>query len=122
MLVHRYDKKNRRCIIILKHFQEAYKFLTQICTDKFTSIQIGGKASPYAVNVLPIVPEEPSVPDLDAVIDPVDSFHQIIIKRYNFHNHTTPASASYILSRCLRQTFPPLLTATCSYSSPFSPF
>ena len=62
--------KDRRCIVNVNHFEEAYKFLTQIRPDKFTSIQVRGKASPYAVNVLPIVPEEPSVSDLNAVINP----------------------------------------------------
>ena len=58
--------KNRRYIVNVNHFQEAYKFLTQIRADKFTSIQIRRKLSSYAVNVLPIVPEEPSVSDPNA--------------------------------------------------------
>src|SRR5438067_4636692 len=122
MLVHRDDMKDGRCIVNVNHLQKAYKFLTQIRADKFTSIQIRGEVAPYAINVLPVVPEEPSVPDLNAVIDPVDSLYQIIVKWYNFHDHTTPACAPHVLSRYLRQTFPPVLKASCRYYSPIIPF
>jgi hypothetical protein len=56
----------------------------------------------YRVNILPVVPEESSVSYHYAIINPVDAFYEIIIKRYNFNDDATPGGTPYILPRHLR--------------------
>jgi hypothetical protein len=121
MLVHRDDVKDRRCMINIDHFQEAYKFLAPIRADKLTSIQIRCEPLSYPVHIFPIVPEQSSVSYQYTIVNPVDAFNEIFIKRYNVHDHATPGSAPYILPRHLREIFPPILEASCRYCSPIVP-
>jgi hypothetical protein len=122
VLVHRDDVKEHRHMVNVHHFHEAYKFLTQIRADKVTSIQIRRELLSYAVNILPVVPEESSVSYQYTIINPVDAFYEILVKRYNFHDQAAPGGAPYILPRHLRQLFPPLLKASCRDCSPIIPF
>ena len=52
----------------------------------------------------------------------MDASYEIVIKRYNFHDHAAPGRAPDILPRLLRQIFPPVLKASCRYCSPIIPF
>ena len=73
MLVHRDNVKERRYVVNVDHFREAYKFLIPIRTDKFTSIQIRREFSSYTVNIFPEMPEGSSVSYWYTIINLMDA-------------------------------------------------
>ena len=122
MLAHRDDVKDRRYVVNVDHFQKANEFFIPVCADKFTSIQVSCEFSFYRFKIFPEVPEKSSVPYRCLIINPVDAFYKIIIKPYNFQDHTTFGRTPYILARLLGELFPPVVKASCRYCSPIIPF
>ena len=122
MLIHRDDVHERRYVVNIDHLYEANKFLIPIRANKITSIQIRREFSPYRVKIFPEMPEKSSVSYTYLIINLVDAFYKIVIKRYNFHDHATLGGTPDILPGHLRQIFPPILKASCRYCSPVVPF
>src|SRR5438552_15841560 len=97
MLVHREDVHERRYVVNIDHLYEANKFLIPICANKFTSIQIRRESSSYRFKIFPEVPEKSSVSYGRMIINSVDAIYEIVIKRYNFHDHAALGGAPDIL-------------------------